>query len=107
MSRALKKKRSLRKKIKKEIEKLQVYLEESNELLRSEDFNNIKQECKRTEEIQNGLNDMISKLQELNIELGKTSQRGIRQCKKDLKAEYSPPNDKRAMLCTALQEKAA
>ena len=39
------------------------------------------------------------------MELGKTSQRSIRQWARDLKAEYSPLSDKRARLCKVLEDK--
>ena len=65
------------KKIRKEIEKLQFYLEEVDELIEGENFNEIKQVCKRTLEIQDKLNDLVSQLQELKIELGHSSQRAI------------------------------
>ena len=60
---------------------------------------NVKQVCKRTQEIQDRLNDIVSSLQELKIELGNASQRSIRQWTTDLKAEYTPLSDKRARLC--------
>jgi vacuolar-type H+-ATPase subunit I/STV1 len=63
------------KKIRKEIEKLQFYLEDVDELLESEDFNEIKQVCKQTQQIQDNMNDLVSQLQELKIELGRQSMR--------------------------------
>ena len=93
------------KKIRKEIEKLQFYLEDVEELLGDGKFDEIKQVCKRTEAIQDNLNDLVSHLQELKIELGNMSQRSIRQWARDLKAEYTPLCDKRARLCNVLEDK--
>ncbi len=92
------------KKIRKEIQKLQFYLEDVDELIEGEDFSEIKQVCKRTQEIQDKLNDMVSQLQELKIELGHSTQRSIRQWTRDLKAEYTPLCEKRAKLCRVLED---
>ena len=97
--------RELERKIKKEVEKLQFYLEESEELLETEDFNEIKLTCKRTEEIQDRLNDFVSNLQELKIEQGNITQRAVRQWKKDLKSTYAPLLDKRTKLCKAIEDR--
>ena len=94
-----------KKKIRKEIEKLQFYLEEVDELIEGENFNEIKQVCKRTLEIQDKLNDLVLQLQELKIELGHSSQRAIRQWTRDLKAEYTPLCERRARLCRVLEDK--
>ena len=93
------------KKIRKEIEKLKFYLEDVDELLESEDFNEIKQVCKRTQQIQDNMNDLVSHLQELKIELGNSTQRSIRQWTRDLKAEYAPLCEKRARLCRVLDDR--
>ena len=61
------------KKVRKEIKKLQFYLEDVDELIEGENFDEIKQVCKRTQEIQDRLNDMVSSLQELKIKLGNAS----------------------------------
>ena len=58
----------------------------------------MKQVCKRTQGIQHKLNDMVSELQELKIEMGKETLRAIRQWNTDLKQEYLPFSEKRAML---------
>ena len=93
------------KKIRKEIEKLKFYLEDVDELLESEDFNEIKQVCKRTQQIQDNMNDLVSHLQELKIELGNSTQRSIRQWTRDLKAEYAPLCEKRVRLCGVLDDR--
>ena len=72
----------LEKKIKKEIDKLKFYLEEGDDLLENCDYSEIALTCKRTDEIQNRLNDLMSTLQELKIERGISMQRARRQWKK-------------------------
>ncbi len=84
---------------------MQFYLEDVDELIEGEDFSEIKQVCKRTQEIQDKLNDMVSQLQELKIELGHLTQRSIRQWTRDLKAEYTPLCEKRAKLCRVLEDR--
>ena len=69
----------LEKKIKKEIDKLKFYLEESDELLEDCDYSEIALTCKRTDEIQDRLNDLMSTLQELKIDHGISTQREVRQ----------------------------
>ena len=86
----------LDKKIEKEIEKLQYYLEEADELIKSEDYNEIEITCKRTGE--------VSSLQELKLEHGSLTQKEIRLWKKELKVKYSPLLDEREKLCKAMQE---
>jgi vacuolar-type H+-ATPase subunit I/STV1 len=73
--------------IRKVIEMLQFYLEDVDELLENEDFNEIKQVCKRTQQNQDNMNDLVSHLQELKIELRNSTQRFIRQWTRELKAE--------------------
>lgn len=79
----------LEKKIKKEIDKLKFYLEEGDELLENCDYSEIALTCKGTDEIQDRLNDLVSTLQELKIDRGISTQRDVRQWKKDLKATYA------------------
>ena len=81
---------------------MQFCLEDVDELIEGEE---IKQVCKRTQEIQDKLNDMVSQLQELKIELGHSTQRSIRQWTRDLKAEYTPLCEKRAKLCRVLEDR--
>lgn len=56
-------------KLRKEFEKLQFYLENVDELIEDKNFDDIKQVCRRTQEIQDRLNAMVSSLQELKIEM--------------------------------------
>ena len=59
------KEKNQQKKVRKEIEKLQFYLEDVDELIEGENFDEIKQVCKRTQEIPDRQNDMVSSLQDL------------------------------------------
>ena len=97
--------RDLEKKLWKEIEKLRFYLEEAEDLLESGDYSEIKLTCKRTDEIQDRLNDLVSTLQELKIDLGNSTQRAVRQWKKDLKATYTPLLEEKAKLSKVLEER--
>ena len=54
------KEKNQQKKVRKEIEKLQFYLEDVDELIEGENFDEIKQVCKRTQEIPDRQNDMVS-----------------------------------------------
>ena len=95
----------LEKKIKKEIEKLQFYLEEGDELLEGCDYSEIAPTYKRTDEIQDRLNDLMSTLQELKIDRGISTQRAVRQWKKDLRATYAPLLEMRTKLSKVLEER--
>ena len=95
----------LEKKIKKEIDKLKFYLEEGDELLENCDYSEIALTCKRTDEIQDRLNDLVSTLQELKIDRGISTQRDVRQWKKDLKATYAPLLEMKTKLSKVLEEK--
>ena len=95
----------LEKKIKKEIDKLKFYLEESDELLENCDYSEIALTCKRTDEIQDRLNDLMSTLQELKIDHGISTQREVRQWKKDLKATYAPLLEMKTTLSKVLEER--
>jgi hypothetical protein len=53
----------------------------------------------------NNMNDLVSHLQELKIELGNSKQRSFRHWTRDLKAEYAPLCEKRARLCRVLDER--
>ena len=90
----------LEKKIREEIDKLKFYLEEGDELLENCDYSEIALTCKRTDEIQDHLNDLMSTLQEL-----KSTQREVRQWKKDLKATYAPLLGMKTRLSKVLEER--
>lgn len=95
----------LKKKIKKEIDKLKFYLEESDELLESCDYSEIALACKRADEIQDRLNDLMSTLQELKIDRGTSTQRPVRQWKKDLKATNALLLGMKTKLSKVLEER--
>ena len=95
----------LEKKIKKEIDKLKFYLKEGDELLENCDYSEIALTCKRTDEIQDRLNDLMSTLQELKIDRGISTQRAVRQWKKDLKATYAPLLEMKTKLGKVLEER--
>ena len=95
----------LEKKIRKEIDKLKFYLEEGDELLENCDYSEIALTCKRTDEIQDRLNDLMSTLQELKIDRAISTQREVRQWKKDLKATYAPLLGMKTRLSKVLEER--
>ena len=57
--------KKLEKDIKKETEKLEYYLGDTEELIESGDFKEMANVCKRTDEILDRLNDLVSRMQEL------------------------------------------
>ena len=68
--------------IKKEIAKLEYYLEGTDELIEE-----IQVAVKQTTKITSKLSDLISQLEELKIDNGETP-RTVRQWKKDVKSKY-------------------
>ena len=54
--------------IKKETDKLDYYLGDTEELVESGDFKEMAVVCKRTDEILDRLNDLVSQMQELKLE---------------------------------------
>ncbi len=68
-----------------EINKLQFYLEDIDELIESQDILEIKVTSKRTDEILDRLNELVLKTQELKIEKAHI-QRSVRQGKKEVKS---------------------
>ena len=76
--------------VKKEIEKLKYYLEESDEIIEEGDFVEIEVTHNRTTAIHNKLCNLIAQVQELKIERGIEIARAIRQCKKDTKERFAP-----------------
>ena len=79
-------------------------LEGAEELIKEKDFSEIKIACNRTDGTQERLNDHMSTLQELKIELGNSTQRAVRQWKKDLKSTYTPLLEVKERLYKALNE---
>ena len=84
--------------IKKEIDKLDYYLGDTEELIESGHLKKMVVVCKRTDEILDRLNDLVSQMQELKLERDVYTPRDVRQWKKDTKAKYSPFIDKRELV---------
>ena len=82
--------KNLELKISKLIEKLKFYLEETDTLIQENELSELQIAAKRTDEIRDELNVLISRMQEVKLDLGITTQRAIRQWKKDVKASYAP-----------------
>ena len=61
--------------------------------------------CKRTDEILDRLNDLVSQMQELKLECDVYTPRDVRQWKKDTKAKHSPFIDKRESLLKILEKR--
>ena len=91
--------------IKKETDKLEYYLGDTEELIESGDFKEVAIVCKRTDEILDRLNDLVSQMQELKLERDVYTPRDVRQWKKDTKAKYSPFVDKRESLLKLLEKR--
>ncbi|XP_028407824.1 uncharacterized protein LOC114530401 [Dendronephthya gigantea] len=90
-------------KITKAIDKLKYYLEEAEELIEDNDINELRIASKRTDQIRDELNDLISHVQELKLDSGTTTQRAIRQWKKDLKASFAPLLEKKEKINEVLE----
>ena len=91
--------------IKKEIDKLDYYLGDTEESIETGDFKEMVVVCKRTDEILDRLNDLVSQMQELKLERDVYSPRDVRQWKKNTKAKYSPFVDKRESLLKILEKR--
>ncbi|XP_048575296.1 uncharacterized protein LOC116604510 [Nematostella vectensis] len=94
----------LNNRIDKEIEKLTFYLEDTDEMINSCDFEKMKMTSERTSQINARLNSLILELQELKLDLGKYTARAIRQWKKDTKDRYSMLLDNRDRMVRRLEE---
>ena len=73
--------------IKKEIAKLEYYLEGTDKLMETNDFEEIQVAVKQATKITSKLSDLISQLEELKIGNGETPQT-VRQWKKNVKSKY-------------------
>ena len=91
--------------IKKEIDKLDYYLGDTEELIESGDSKEMAVVCKRTDEILDRVNDLVSQMQELKLGRDVYTPRDVRQWKKDTKAKYSPFIDKRESLLKVLKKR--
>lgn len=87
-----------------EINKLEYYLEDVDELIESQDLKEIKVTSKRVDEIFDKLNDLVLKVQELKLEKGHT-QRSVRQWKKDVKSKYAALVTQKGRLVKTLEDK--
>ena len=76
--------------VEEEIEKLEYYLEESDEMIEEGDFVEIEVTHNRTTAIHDKLCNLIARVQELKTERGIETARAIRQWKKDTKERYAP-----------------
>ena len=90
--------------IKKEISKLQYFLEETEQLIQVKDFTEIEIVNDRAGKIIVKLSDLISQMEELKIENGATP-RSVQQWKKETKSKYTVFIEENAKLATALKEK--
>lgn len=92
-------------KINKEIEKLRFFLEDAEESVENEDFEELKTVITKCNAIHDKLSGLITNLQELKLELGKSTSRSIRQWKKNLKSNYGPLVEKKVELQRSLDNR--
>ena len=59
-----------------------------DELIENRDVSDLAIAAKRTDEIREGMNDLISRVQELKLDIRNTTQRAIKQWKKEIKASF-------------------
>ena len=97
--------KNLEKDIKKETDKLEYYLGDTEELIESDDFKEMVIVCKRTDQILDRLNDLVSQMQELKLECDVYTPRKVRQWEKDTKAKFSPFVDERDLVEDAGEER--
>lgn len=88
----------------KEIAKLEYYLEPADELIETNDFEEMRVVIKQSSKIISKLSDLVSQLEGFKIDSG-MSTRTVRQWKKDVKARYSKWLGCKERLCEALSEK--
>ncbi|XP_067041060.1 troponin I-like [Acropora muricata] len=74
--------------IRKEINKLKYFLEETDDLIQIKDYTEMEIVTKRADKIVDRLSDLISHAEELKIDSGASS-RSVRQWKKDIKSSYA------------------
>ena len=92
-------------KIKKEIEKLEFFLEDAKESYENKDHEKLKTVLNKCNTIHDKLNELITNLQELKLELGNSTARAIRQWKKNLKSTYAPLVERKMELQRAMDQK--
>ena len=83
--------------------KLKYHLEETDKLIENNEISELLIASKRTDEIRDELNYLISRVQELKLDSGNTTQRAIRQWKKDLKATFAPLLEKKEKINGVLE----
>ena len=93
------------KKFKKETDKLEYYLGDTEELIKSSNFKEMAIMCKRTDEILNQLNDLNLKCKNSNWNVMSKHQEKNDNGKKDTKAKYSSFVDKRESLLKMLEKR--
>ena len=76
-------------KINKEIDKLKYYLEQTDDLIKEEDYKEMEMVSKRSEAILDTIYGLVSNMQEVKVDRGMYSARDIRQWKKNVKERYS------------------
>ena len=96
--------RRMEKEIDKEIPKLEYYLEPTDELIESNDLEEIQVTIKQATKVTNKLSDLVSKLEEIKIDHG-VSAREVRQWKKDIKSKYSKWLEEKGRLSKVLNAK--
>ena len=89
--------------IQKEISKLKFYLEQTDELIESNNYEEMSIVEQRTTKINEKLSELISRTQELKIELD-VSSRSVRQWRKEIKLSYAPLVEEKEKITKALQE---
>ena len=89
--------------IQKEISKLKFYLEQTDELIESNNYEEMSIVEQRTTKINEKLSELISRMQELKIELD-VSSRSVRQWRKEVKLSYAPLVEEKGKITKALQE---
>ena len=94
----------LEREIEKEIAKLKYYLEETDELISSQDYGEMTTVEKRVAKIDENLRELISQMEELKIEQGKTP-RTVRQWKKEIKTSYAPLIEEKEKIANILRDK--
>ena len=94
----------MEKEIDKEIAKLEYYLEPTDELIESNDLEEIQVTIKQATKVRNKLSDLVSKLEEIKIDHG-ASAREVRQWKKDIKSKYSKWLEEKGRLSKVLNAK--
>ena len=92
-------------KIHKEIEKLEFFIDDAEESRQNNDYEELKTLLQKCNSIHDAINELLTNLQELKLEQGKLTSRAIRQWKKELKETYAPLIDRKAELQGTLNQR--